>query len=98
VDRKISSGQAYMPGFGGHKTDPSQFSDNEIVLLANYVFQQYGRAGTTVSPSDVVMVRQGGPSSSLVLLAQIGVAAAAFVLLLLVLFLIFRAVRRRRPA
>jgi fructose 5-dehydrogenase cytochrome subunit len=98
VDRKIASGQAYMPGFGGHKTDPSQFNDNEIVLLANYVFQQYGRAATTVLPGDVAVVRQGGPSSSLVLLAQIGVAAAACVLLLLVLFLIFRAVRRGTTA
>jgi mono/diheme cytochrome c family protein len=98
VDRKISSGQAYMPGFGGHKTDSSQFNDNEIVLLANYVLQQYGRAGTAVSPSDVAMVRQGGPSSSLVLLAQIGVAAAVLVFLLLVSFLAFRASRRRRLA
>jgi mono/diheme cytochrome c family protein len=96
VNRKTSSGQAYMPGFGGHKTDPSQFNDNEIVLLANYVFQQYGRAGTIVYASDVAMVRQGGPSSSLILLAQIGVAAAVFVLVLLLLYLAFRSVRRRR--
>jgi mono/diheme cytochrome c family protein len=98
VDRKIASGQAYMPGFGGRNSDPSQFNDNEIVLLANYVFQQYGRAATTVSASDVAMVRQGGPSSSLVLLAQIGVAAAVFVLLLLLAYLAFRAVRRRGTA
>jgi mono/diheme cytochrome c family protein len=98
VDRKISSGQAYMPGFGGHKSDPSQFNDSEIVLLANYVFQQYGRAGTTVSASDVAMVRQGGPSSPLVWLAQIGVAAAVFVFLLLVLLLVFRALRQPRTA
>lgn len=98
VDRKISSGQAYMPGFGGRKSDPSQFSDNEIALLANYVFEQYGRAGTSVSQNDVAMVRQGGPSSPLVLLAQIGIAAAVFVFLLLVSFLVFRALRRRRAA
>ena len=98
VDRKIASGQAYMPGFGGHKTDPSQFNDNEIVLLANYVFQQYGRAGTIVSASDVAVARQGGPSSPLVWLAQVGVAAAVFVFLLLVLLLVFRALRQPRTA
>jgi mono/diheme cytochrome c family protein len=98
VDRKTSSGQAYMPGFGGHKSDPSQFNDNNIVLLANYVFQQYGRAGTTVSASDVAMARQGGPSSPLVWLAQVGVAAAVFLFLLLVLLLVFRAVRQPRTA
>jgi len=98
VDRKTSSGQAYMPGFGGRKSDPSQFSDSEIALLANYVFQQYGRAGTSVSQSDVAMVRQGGPSSSLVLLARIGVAAAVLAFLLLVSFLVFRALRRRPMA
>ena len=87
-----------MPGFGGHKFDPSQFSDNQVALLANYVFEQYGRAGTSVSQSDVAMVRQGGPSSPLVLLARLGIAAAVLVLLLLVSFLVFRRSRRRTMA
>jgi mono/diheme cytochrome c family protein len=98
VDRKTSSGQAYMPGFGGHKFDPSQFNDSQIALLANYVFEQYGRAGKPVSQSDVAMVRQGGPSSPLVLLARLGIAAAVFAFLLLVSFLVFRRSRRRTMA
>jgi fructose 5-dehydrogenase cytochrome subunit len=98
VDRKTSLGQAYMPGFGGHRTDSNQFNDNEIVLLANYVFEQYGRAGKPVSQSDVAMARQGDASSPLVLLARVGIAAAALALLLLVSFLVFRASRRRTMA
>jgi fructose 5-dehydrogenase cytochrome subunit len=87
-----------MPGFGGHKADPNQFNDNEIVLLANYVFEQYGRVGTSVAQSDVAMVRQGGPSSPLVWLAKVGVAAAVLVFLLLGSLLVFRALRQRRAA
>jgi hypothetical protein len=36
----------------------------------------HGRFDKAVSQSDVAMVRQGGPSSPLVLLARLGVAAA----------------------
>jgi mono/diheme cytochrome c family protein len=96
VDRKISSGQAYMPGFGGDRADPNQLNDNEIVLLANYVFEQYGRVSRPVSESDVATVRQGGPSSPLVLLARIGVSAAVLVVLLLVVLLILKPTRRRK--
>jgi fructose 5-dehydrogenase cytochrome subunit len=98
VDRKLSSGQAFMPGFGGDRADSNQLGDHEIVLLANYVLEQYGRVSKPVTPDDVAMARQGGPPSQLVLLARIGLAAAAVVFLLLVAFLAFRAKRRRKPA
>ncbi|HET6609714.1 MAG TPA: cytochrome c [Rhodopila sp.] len=94
VNRTTAAGQAYMPGFGGKATDPNQLDNHEIASLANYVFAQYGRAGIVVSEDDVVMVRQGGPSSPLVLLARIGMGVGAVVVILLILFFSFRPVRR----
>jgi mono/diheme cytochrome c family protein len=88
VHRTTSSGEAYMPGFGGEKTDPNQLTNSQITLLANYVFQQYGHP-QSVSESDVAMIRQGGPNSPVLLLARVGVGAAvaaAVILLLLVLY------------
>jgi mono/diheme cytochrome c family protein len=90
VNRKTSKGQAYMPGFGGRRADPNQLGDNEIALLANYVVEQYGRVAKPVSASDVATVRQGGPSSALVLLARVGIGTAALVVLLLGLLLFQR--------
>jgi mono/diheme cytochrome c family protein len=100
VDRTTAAGYAYMPGFGGKNTDPNQLSNSEIALLASYVFQQYGHP-QSVSESDVVVVRQGGPTSPILLLARIGVAAGAaavVVLLLLILLVVFRARHHRTEA
>jgi mono/diheme cytochrome c family protein len=98
VDRTTSHGQAFMPGFGGHKADSSQLDNRQIAVLANYVLEQYGRVATPVSESDVATVRQGGPSSSLVLLAQIGIGVAVLVFLLLCLLLILMRTRWRKTA
>jgi fructose 5-dehydrogenase cytochrome subunit len=100
VQRTTSSGEAYMPGFGGEKTDPYQLNNSQIALLASYVFQQYGRP-QSVSESDVAVIRQGGPTSPILLLARFGVVAgvaAAVILLLLILFLVFSRRRHHREA
>jgi mono/diheme cytochrome c family protein len=103
VDRKTPSGQAYMPGFGGRRTDFDQLDDNEIALLSNYVLKQFGRADRTVSARDVAISRRGGPSSPLVLLARIAIAGGAIVMLALLLLLVAKATpwlkqpRTRRP-
>jgi hypothetical protein len=89
-----------MPGFGGEKTDPYQLNNSQIALLASYVFQQYGRP-QSVSESDVAVIRQGGPTSPILLLARFGVVAgvaAAVILLLLILFLVFSRRRHHREA
>ncbi len=96
VNRTVSGKQAFMPGFGGNKDDSSQLDNHQIALLANYVFEQYGRMGTQATESDVATVRQGGPSSPLVQLAQIGVGAGVLVFLLLVVLLILRGARRQK--
>ncbi len=93
VNRTTAKGQAYMPGFGGSPYDRTSLSNKDIVLLSNYVRGLYGPSGTSVTEDQVAEVRRGGPSSSLVLLARVGVAAGVIVVVLILLFLF---ARRRR--
>ncbi len=97
VHRTTTTGEAYMPGFGGQKSDPNQLSNSEIALLASYVFQQYGYS-QSVSESDVAVIRQGGPTSQILLLARIGAAAAGAAVVLLLLFFLFRGRGKRSAA
>jgi mono/diheme cytochrome c family protein len=96
VERTTPKGEAYMPGFGGKPNDINALSDSEIATLANYVTDHFGRPGKTVSPADVAQIRRGGPASSLVLLARIGVAAAVVAILALAALLILRGRQRRK--
>ncbi len=43
VNRTTSQGQAYMPGFAGGPNDLAALSDQEIVLLGNYLLERFGR-------------------------------------------------------
>ncbi|CAB3810014.1 Fructose dehydrogenase cytochrome subunit [Paraburkholderia ultramafica] len=95
VNRTTSKGQAYMPGFGGKPTDFTALSDQEIALAGNYVLVHYGRADASITAQDVVAVRRGGPTSPLVTLARMGIAAGVVLVLLILAFLI---VRKRRRA
>jgi len=79
-----------MPGFGGLRSDSNQLSDTQIAAVSNYVLSQFGRAGEVVSPGDVAQERAGGPSSSLILLARIGIAVAVFALLAIIVLLFFQ--------
>jgi hypothetical protein len=58
----------------------------------------YGRPGVTVTAPQVAEVRRGGPSSSLVVLARMGVAAAVTAVVLIALLMVFRSSKRRRSA
>jgi mono/diheme cytochrome c family protein len=94
VNRTTAQGQAFMPGFGGAKTDSNQLSDHEIALVATYVRAEYGGSGAAVTDTDVATVRQGGPSSPLVLIARIGLGVAGFAAVGLIVFLLRRRHRR----
>jgi mono/diheme cytochrome c family protein len=94
VNRTTFKGQAYMPGFAGDPNDLAALSDQEIVLLGNYMLERYGRPGIVVTADQVAEVRRGGPSSSLIALARAGVAAAAIAVALILIFVVAR-VRRR---
>jgi fructose 5-dehydrogenase cytochrome subunit len=95
VNRTTRRGQAYMPGFAGGPDDLAALSDQDIVLLGNYLLEHYGRPGVAVTAPQVAEVRRGGPSSSLVALARAGVAAAATAVVI-VLFVVFRSIKARR--
>ncbi|MFE8872988.1 c-type cytochrome [Acetobacter persici] len=82
VERRSSGTEAFMPGFGGKKTDAFQLSDSEIAKLSQYVVDTYGRKKVSVSPSQVALIRQGGPKSPLLVLSRIGMAAGAIVIAL----------------
>jgi mono/diheme cytochrome c family protein len=90
VDRTSSKGQAYMPGFASGPNDLAALTDQEIVLLGNYLYGRYGRPGIVVTSEQVDEVRRGGPSSSLVTLARAGVCAAAVGLILILIFVFVR--------
>jgi len=93
VDRTTRQGQAFMPGFAGGPNDLAALSDHDVVLLANYLLEHYGRPGGAVTAQQVAEVRRGGPSSSLVALARAGVALAAMAVLT-ALFMVFRRIKR----
>ncbi len=92
VNRTTAKGQAFMPGFGGRPTDSNPLSNHDIALIATYVRTQYGPGGPAVTDKDVATVRQGGPSSPLVLIARIGLCLGAVAAALLMFILL----RRRR--
>lgn len=98
VDRTTPKGQAFMPGFGGKANDINALNDSQVATLANYVIDNYGRSGTPVMSSDVAQVRAGGPASSLLLLARIGIAVAVAVAFAIVLLLVVWWSRRAKAA
>jgi mono/diheme cytochrome c family protein len=89
VDRTTLGRQAFMPGFGGQPTDANPLSDREIAAVGNYVLMHYGPADATITEQQVAEVRRGGPSSPLLALTRVGMAAAV-VALLGICFLILR--------
>jgi mono/diheme cytochrome c family protein len=98
VDRTTAKGQAYMPGFAGGPTGLAALTDQDIVLLSNYLLDRYGRPGITVTAEQVAEVRRGGPSSSLlIILARAGIAASTVALILIVTVVVVRTRRRREP-
>jgi hypothetical protein len=70
-------------------------TDHEIVLLGNYLLEHYGRPGVLITAGQVAEVRRGGPSSSLVTIARLGVVAAVIVLVW-ILSVVFVRMRRKR--
>jgi hypothetical protein len=73
-------------------------TDEEIVRLSNYLFEHYGRPGVAVTAAQVAEVRRGGPSSSLIVLARVGLAAAAIGFIALVAAIFVRKRKRSEGA
>ncbi|NYE26336.1 c-type cytochrome [Pigmentiphaga litoralis] len=94
VDRNTPAGHVFMPPFGSHPNAVTSLNNDEVALLANYVFEHHGDASLKVSAQDVQQIREGGPRSNLVTLARIGMAAGFLVVVLLVM--VGMGMRRRR--
>jgi mono/diheme cytochrome c family protein len=77
-----------MPAFANH------LSDNQVLVLANYLLERFGNPSATVTTDQVKLARNGGPSSPLVLIARVGMAVGGIILVALVAFVAFRARRR----
>jgi fructose 5-dehydrogenase cytochrome subunit len=90
VNRTTAIGQDYMPGFAGGPNDLAALTDREIVLLANYLLERYGPPGVVITAEQVAEVRRGGPSSSLVTLARVGISAVAIVVVFIFIFVLVR--------
>lgn len=93
VDRKTREGHVFMPPFGDQPNAVNHLSDQEVAALANYVQVRFGGGAPTVKVEDVARSRAGGPQSSLLPLARIGMGLAVLALVALSAFML---VRRRR--
>lgn len=79
VDRKTAQGHVFMPPFGDQPNALNRLDNDEIAALSNYLVRQYGDGQKTVTAEDVETIRQGGPSSNLLLLARAGMLVGALV-------------------
>ncbi|MGI2032355.1 c-type cytochrome [Rhizobium panacihumi] len=97
VDRHTEDGHVFMPPFGDQPNTVNALTNVEVASLSNYLLKDYGNARLTVTPEDVQVIRDGGPSSQLVLFARIGmgVGAVAAVIVLGAAVWLFRRKRSR---
>lgn len=78
-----------MPGFA------QELSDRQIATLGNYLTQHFGNPAATVTVDQVRVLRAGGASANLVLLARI-LIAIVLVILIAIIVAIVRTIARRR--
>lgn len=98
VDRETEHGHVFMPPFGDQVNAMVSLDNTEVASLANYILRDYGNAKLTVKPEDVQTIREGGPRSNLVQLAQAGVVVGGLVALIIVLLIAFALFRRSKKA
>jgi mono/diheme cytochrome c family protein len=77
----------HMPGFA------DSLSDRQIATLVLYLTRYYGNPAATVSSRQVQILRAGGATSHLILLARLGLA----VMVLVLIVIIYLFARRGRP-
>ncbi|RWX81618.1 cytochrome c [Neorhizobium lilium] len=85
-----------MPAFGPNAAFTDRLSDKDIADVSNYVLQHFGNASVTVTPADVVRVRDGGEKPILAAVAPFIVPVIVVVVIILLLVLALFVARRRR--
>jgi fructose 5-dehydrogenase cytochrome subunit len=90
VQRHTAEGDEFMPPFGSQPNALNQLDDQQVATLSNWILHHYGNVDATVSPDQVAEIRRGGPSSPLVMLAQVGVGVGALVVIALLMWWLMR--------
>ncbi|WP_092999770.1 cytochrome c [Rhizobium sp. NFR07] len=98
VDRHTEAGHVFMPPFGDQVNAVVQLNNVEVASLSNYLLAQYGNETLKVTPEDVQVIRDGGPSSNLVEMARIGMGAGAAAIVLLLAGIVWLRGRKAKPA
>ena len=98
VERKVGDQEILMPRFDAYSY-VNPLTDRQIVLIANYVLEQYGNPDVQVTEAYVAQARSGGEQPALAKLQPYMAPAigAVVVLLLLIVLAVIIARRRRRP-
>jgi len=68
----------HMPGFA------AELSDTQLTTLGNYILHRWGNPEAQVTEAQVTRLRSGSQSSSLLILARVGMVAAVFAAIALV--------------
>lgn len=90
VQRHTAEGDVFMPPFGEQDNALNHLDNQQIATLSNWILKHYGNADVTVSAQQVEEIRNGGPASPLVLLAQIGVGIGSVVVIALLAWFFIR--------
>jgi mono/diheme cytochrome c family protein len=91
VQRTVGDKAIAMPAFGPSAGYTERLSDQQVADVTNYVLKNFGQAKPDVTAQHVALMRAGGPTPTLVLLARYGIPLGIAVVLLLVLLLVRRA-------
>lgn len=94
VERDTKEGNVFMPPFGDQPNALNHLTNTEVADLSNTILRMYGDKSTTVTVAQVAEIRQGGPTSPLVGLAQAGVIGGIVVVILLIAYIIYRRKRK----
>lgn len=96
VDRETPrGGHVFMPPFGDQAHAMVPLNNDEVAAVSNFLLTSYGNPAVSVTADQVQVIREGGATSSLILLARVGMAVGA-ALVLWLLVLLVRKQRRKR--
>lgn len=87
IERKEGGPEVLMPAFA------NKLSDEQVVTLSNYLLQNFGNPSAKVSLEQVKALRAGGETSSLLIVARVGIVLV--IVLIIILVSVLRARRKK---